>query len=177
MTVTEDSIVVTVMGPSEQAEAESAGGGGRERRASERAIRYWHQRMSQPGATPDLAALDLSHLDSEEWSCRFVMTIDPMLDGSSLLLYGADVARLLDLPPGSKARVPIMRRLPARYVPVFRRGCAAVLEHDAPVRVEGEVEREDGKRELFRAIIIPMGDGGARHTVRFAFGAFSGRLA
>jgi len=175
MIVTEDSIVVTVMEPSERAEVEAGADSGRGRRASERAIRYWQQRTSLPGSTADLAALDLSHFDSEEWSCRFVMTIDPMLDGSSLLLYGSDVARLLDLPPDSKARVPIMRRLPARYVPVFRRGCAAVLEHNAPVRVEGELVREDGRQELFRAIIIPLGDA-ERHAVRFAFGAFSGRV-
>jgi hypothetical protein len=132
MAATEDSIVVSVI---QSDEAEAVVGSGRERRASERAISYWQKKVAELGSNPTIAALDLTALDSEDWSYRFVMTIDPLLDGSSLLLYGSDVARLLGLPIGSKARVPIMRRLPARYVPVFRRGCAAVMQHNAPVRV------------------------------------------
>jgi hypothetical protein len=169
MTIAEDSIVISVIAPGESA---PAAGSGRERRASERVIAYWRDRIAELGADATIAALDVAAFNSAEWSYRFIMTIDPLLDGSSLLLYGSDVARLLRLPEGSKARVPIMRRLPPHYVPVFRRGCSAVLEHNAGVRVEGKVSDEDGREELFRAIIIPL-RGRADNTVRLAFGAFS----
>ncbi len=175
MTAAEVSIVVSVIEPREGPDGEPAATG-RERRASERAIGYWREKLAQFGDHATIAALDLAALDTDEWSSRFVMTIDPEVNGSALLLYGTDVARMLDLPVGSKARLPMMRRLPERYVPVFRRGCAAVLRHGSPVRVEGQVEREDGQEELFRAILIPVGGSGDK-AIRLAFGALSCRPA
>jgi hypothetical protein len=171
MTALEDSIVVSVIAPQEGFVGEPADTG-RERRASERAIRYWQQRIAQLGDGATIATLDFAALNTEEWSYRFIMTVDSKLDGSALLLYGADVGRLLGLPVGGKAYDPMIRRLPERYVPVFRLGCSALLRHNAPVRVEGKVEGESGRPELFRAIFIPLG-GADDQEVRLAFGAFS----
>lgn len=174
MTLADDSIVVSIIEPLEApGPAPTLAGGGR--RESDCALGYWYERIFPSGANATVSALDAAEFDSSEWSHRFVMTIDQLLDGSALLFCGADAARQLDLPSGSKAREPILRRLPPRYFPIFRRGCEEVLRHNSPVRVEGEVERPDGRKELFRAIILPVG-GGAGRSVQLAFGAFGCKL-
>jgi len=71
---------------------------GKERRESERAIRYWEKKCANLGKNPTVAALDLGEINSEDWSHRFVIAVDPMVENSSLLLYGSSFARLLDLP-------------------------------------------------------------------------------
>jgi hypothetical protein len=181
---------------------------GRERRESERVIAYWEKKMTQFGSGVTLAALELVKMRSSAWSHRFVIAVDPMPENSALLYYGADFARLLELPgertprvpmaqqfhtrlsgiftrptgppsrfalPGKRAAdVPIVKHLPQRFSDVFVRGCGT-HRHETPLRMEGEVEREDGRRELYRAAFIPLASNENSPT-RLAFGAFSSRI-
>jgi len=182
---------------------------GRERREAERVIAYWEKKTTQLGGGVTLAALDLAKMRSSEWSHRFVIAVDPRPENSALLYYGADFARLLELPggrtphvpmtqqfrsrlsgiftrpsgplpqfelPGKQAvGVPIVKQLPERFSDVFVRGCGNSHLHAAPVRMEGEVERDDGRRELYRAAFIPIARNENSPT-RLAFGAFSSRI-
>lgn len=145
---------------------------GRERRQSERAIAYWQHKVDELGKTPTVAALDLSEIHTRPWSHRFVIAIDPVVENSALLLYGSDFARLLDLPKRSVPHVPMTRQLPRRFTDVFKQACASAHRCTTPVRIEGEVHREDGRRELYRAAFIPVGvkENALTHL---AFGAFN----
>jgi hypothetical protein len=71
--------------------------------------------------------------------------------------------------------VPILRQLPRRYADVFLRGCSEAQRDMAPVRLEGETERYDGRIEQYRAVFIPVGIKPNSLTC-FAFGAFNSRI-
>ncbi|MBV9824904.1 MAG: hypothetical protein JO001_04365 [Alphaproteobacteria bacterium] len=148
---------------------------GRERRQSERTLVAWEQKLATLGRSPTLPEL-FAAVDTDEWSYGFVVAVDPMVEVSSLLVYGADFARLLDMPKKNLPFVRMSRQLPARYTDLFMRGCTQACHQEAPERVEGEVEREDGRRELFRAIFIPV-EPEENSPMRYAFGTFSSRIA
>jgi len=148
---------------------------GRERRQSERAIAYWEAKLATLGNDATVAALDLAEIHSEDWSHRFVIAVDPVVGNSGFLLYGTDFARLLDLPEKSSPHLPMVRQLPKRFAEVFNRGCDGAHTQKTAVRIEGEVEREDGCREFYRAAFIPVGvtENARPHL---AFGAFNSRV-
>src|ERR1700748_601605 len=81
---------------------------GRERRESERVIRYWEGKVEKLGRAATVAALDLGEINSADWSHRFVIAVDPVVENSSLLLYGSDFAKLLDLPTKGTPHVPMV---------------------------------------------------------------------
>src|ERR1700733_7513461 len=96
---------------------------GRERRESERAIAYWEKKLESLGKGAPGAALDLADMNTPDWSHRFVIAVDPVVENSSLLLYGNDFAKLLDLPPKCTPHVPMVRQLPRHLSSVFMPGC------------------------------------------------------
>lgn len=149
---------------------------GRERRESERAIRYWEKKIEQLGKSATVAALDLGDINSEAWSHRFVIAVDPVVENSSLLLYGSDFAKLLDLPPKGTPHVPMVRQLPRHLSGVFMQGCGDAHQMRQPIRLEGEVARPDGKTELYRAAFIPVGVK-ENSLTHLAFGAFNSCVA
>jgi hypothetical protein len=145
---------------------------GRERRESERAISYWEKKIEKLGRSATVAALDLADINTEDWSHRFVIAVDPVVENSSLLLYGSNFAKLLDLPPKGTPHVPMVRQLPRHLSSVFMQGCGDAHNLREPIRVEGEIDREDGKRELYRAAFIPVGVK-ENSLTHLAFGAFN----
>jgi hypothetical protein len=149
---------------------------GRERRESERAIAYWEKKMAQLGGNMTVAGLDLAEMQSPEWSHRFVIAVDPVPENSALLLYGSDFGRLLELPEKRAPHVPMVRQLPKRYSDVFVRGCSDAERQGLPIRLEGEVARDDGAAELYRAAFIPVGVR-ENSITHIAFGAFNSCLA
>jgi hypothetical protein len=148
---------------------------GRERRESERAIAYWEKKVEKLGPSATVAALDLGEINSQDWAHRFVIAVDPMVENSSLLLYGSSFARLLELPVKGTPHVPMVRQLPRHLTEVFMRGCGDAHNQREPVRIEGEIEREDGKLELYRAAFIPVGVK-ENSLTHLAFGAFNSRV-
>ncbi|MBV9860719.1 MAG: hypothetical protein JO267_01075 [Alphaproteobacteria bacterium] len=145
---------------------------GFERREAERAIAYWAHKTAQLGTTPTVSALDLGAIGSEAWSHRFVIAVDPVVENSALLMYGANFARLLGLPQKTTPHVPMVRQLPKRFSDVFVRGCGDAHVHKTAVRLAGEVDLQDGRRELYRAAFIPVGV--KPHSLtHLAFGAFN----
>lgn len=146
----------------------------RGRRQAERTIRYWSETISRLDEPATVAALDLGAIDTEDWAHRFVVGIGSAIEDTALLIYGAAFARLLDLPPKPVRARALCRVLPKPVAEIFLRGCHDAVAPNAPVQVEGEIERDDGQRELFRAAFIPVGVAD-RAPVRFAFGAFNSR--
>ena len=155
-----------------QADGEAIALTGKERRESERVISYWENKAEKLGRSPTVSSLDLGEINSEDWSHRFVIAVDPMVENSSLLLYGADFAKLLDLPAKGTPHVPMVRQLPRHLSRVFMQGCGEAHSKRETVRVEGEVQREDGRRELYRAAFIPVGVK-ENSLTHLAFGAFN----
>ncbi len=148
---------------------------GRNRREAERVIAYWKGKLAELGAEMTVAGLDLGRINSKDWSNRFLIAVDPMVERSALVLYGPKFAQLLHLPPQARADLPILRQLPRRYAEVFLRGCTEAQKEMAPVRLEGDVERYDNRIEQYRVVFIPVGVKPNSLTC-FAFGAFSSRI-
>jgi len=146
-----------VVSPDDAQGPEPSATSGRERRESERAIVYWERKLERVGKHATVAALDLAEMNTADWSHRFVIAVDPVVENSSLLLYGTRFAKLLELPPKGTPHVPLVRQLPRHLSPVFMQGCGDAHEQRVPVRIEGEVSRVDGKTELYRAAFIPIG--------------------
>jgi hypothetical protein len=69
----------------------------------------------------------------------------------------------------------MVRQLPRHLTEVFMRGCGDAHNQREPVRIEGEIEREDGKLELYRAAFIPVGVK-ENSLTHLAFGAFNSRV-
>ena len=101
---------------------------------------------------------------------------DAVIEDATLMLYGANFAKLLGIPPERKPPLAMRHWVPNRFFQVFLDGCSDAFKLNTPVRVEGEVPCEHGQRELFRAAFMPIGrDSGT--PVRLAFGAFNSRFA
>jgi hypothetical protein len=148
---------------------------GRERRESERAITYWESKRAEFGEDLSLTALDLGSSDDQQWSNRFLISVDPTIRRSSLVLYGSTFAQLMDMPKRASQSVPMVHQLPSRYVDLFLQGCTDAQKELGPVRLEGASERYDGQIEQYRAAFIPVGIKPNSLTY-FAFGAFSNRI-
>jgi PAS domain-containing protein len=148
---------------------------GRGRREAERLLAYWEEKLRELGGVVTIAGLDLAAADSRDWSNRFLISVDPVVERSALLLYGPKFAQLFGLPAEPRTDLPMMRQLPRRYVDLFLRGCAEAQREMGPVRLEGEIERADGRIEQYRAIFIPVGVKPGSLTC-FAFGAFNSRV-
>lgn len=148
---------------------------GRDRREGERVMAYWDAKLRQFGGNPTVAALDLTRIDSAEWTNRFLIAVDPVVERSSLVMYGAGFAKLLALPQQCRTHLPLMRQLPHRYTDIFLKGCAEAQKTSEPVRLEGEVDRYDNGIEQYRVVFIPVGVKPKGLTC-FAFGSFSNRL-
>lgn len=148
---------------------------GRSRREAERVIAYWEGKLRELGGEVTVAGLDLSRINSKDWSNRFLISLDPMIERSALVLYGPKFAQLLHLSPQPRPDLPILRQLPPRYADVFLRGCAEAQKEMAPVSLGGKVERYDGRVEQYRVVFIPVGVKPNSLTC-FAFGAFNNRI-
>jgi hypothetical protein len=59
----------------------------------------------------------------------------------------------------------MFRDIPTRFRGLFVKGCADATSCGSPVRMEGSIEREDGRRELYQAAFMPVG-------ANLVFGAF-----
>jgi hypothetical protein len=125
-----------------------------ERRESERAIADWEKETIRLGRPPTLMTLNTAEMTSEKWAHRFIVEVDPIVENCVLLFYGDKFAAVLDLPRKPIRSIPMIHQLPPRFVPVFTRGCIEASSVGGPVRLQGAVERGDGRRELYRAVFI-----------------------
>jgi hypothetical protein len=153
----------------------AAASAGPERRVSEQLITDWQEETHRLGHALAFMTLDASAMSGPKWAHRFIIVVNRVVEHSSLLLYSAGFASLLGLPPEPDKSVPIPAQLPARYVPVFTRGCIASSLSSVPIRMQGAVERDDGRQELYRvAFIASKLDASLRRP--FALGAFNCRV-
>jgi len=148
---------------------------GPERRGAERAISDWEEERRRLGRELALMTLNTSEMVSEKWSHRFIIAVGPTVEYSSFLFYGAKFAALMGLPDKANHTIPMVQQLPARYVPVFTKGCIKATLRGEPVRMQGAVDCEDGRQELYRAAFIPLALKPDRQQ-RLTFGAFNCRL-
>jgi hypothetical protein len=156
-----------------------------ERREAERAITYWEQEAIRLGHPPTLLTFNSVDMTSEKWAYRFILSVDPIgsrtrasedrpiAENWAFIFCGAKFATLLNLPKGRN--VSVIQQLPARFLPVFTKGCTDAISLGIPVRMQGAVEREDGRQELYRAVFIGLRVRlhGLTHLV---FGAFNCRV-
>jgi hypothetical protein len=158
-----------------EASSQTAPGLVGERRELERAIAHWEQQVVRSRRRPALMKLDRAEMSTDEWAYRFIIAVDSIVDNYALLYYGRKFAALLDLPAKPDHYVPMVQQLPARYVPVFTKGSCDATSLGIPARVEGAVVREDGRRELYRAVFIGLGVK-PNSLTQLVFGAFNCRV-
>jgi hypothetical protein len=155
----------------------SAGAAERERRVTEQLITDWEQETRRLGDACALMTLDLSTMTGPKWVHRFVMAISrPVVENSSLLFYGPGLAALLEQPNTPEHFFPMLAQLPARFVPVFTKGCIASTLSSVPVRMHGIIDRDDGRQELYRAVFIRLSLDGNHHR-HYAVGALNCRAS
>ncbi|MBV9825977.1 MAG: hypothetical protein JO001_09900 [Alphaproteobacteria bacterium] len=155
---------------------ETAESSGRDRREAERLLAYWERKAQEFGEENiTIASIDIGNMNTREWSNRFLISVDPVVERSALLLYGPRFAKTLSLPEQPRMDLPMMRQLPNRYASVFLQGCGEALRQMQAVRLEGEVERYDDRLEQYRVVFVPVGVKPNSLTC-FAFGAFSNRV-
>jgi hypothetical protein len=153
----------------------AAVGAGRERRVSEQLITDWDAECRRLGHALAFMTFDAAAMTGPKWAHRFIIAVSPVVEHSSLLFYGPCFASLLELPAEIDKSVPISAQLPARYMSVFTRGCVAASLSGTPIRIQGEVERDDGMQELYRAAFIRLSvDASVRQP--FVLGAFNCRV-
>jgi hypothetical protein len=142
-----------------------------ERRETERAVAEWRQRVEHFGFPPLRPSdAEFDDLIAEGGAHRFIISVDQAADDHVLLTYGAGFAELLGLRhrPGSNIR--LLHEIPPSILPAFVKGCREAGLQAPPVKVEGEVRLEGGRRQLYRAVFMPIG-------VNLVFGAFNSRIA
>jgi hypothetical protein len=100
--------------------------------------------------------LDFSAMTGPKWAHRFIISVGRVAEDCVLLFYGARFGALMELPANPEYSAPMMAHLPARYVPVFAKGCMDAMLQGGPVRIQGAVDREDGQQELYRAAFIRL---------------------
>jgi hypothetical protein len=176
--VAQSATSVTSAPTSQQPEPaeETAPNVGRERREAERAIVDWEQETRRLGRALAWMTLNASEMTSEKWSHRFIMAMGPAIKGCAFLFYGAKFGALMGLPEKADYSVPMVEQLPARYLPVFTKGSMDATLQGIPIRMQGAVDREDGRKELYRTVFIPLSVK-PNDQQRLAFGAFNYRVA
>jgi hypothetical protein len=147
-----------------------------ERRESERVITDWEQEIGRLGRSLAFLTVNISEMTSERWVYRFIIALRPVVEDCTLLFYGAKFAALMELPEKCDHSIPMVEQLPARYVPVFTKGCVDATLRGVPVRLQGAVDREDERRELYRVAFIAV-RAEPKRVQRLAVGAFNCRVA
>jgi hypothetical protein len=141
-----------------------------ERRETERAIKFWEQWTAQfTGRPPAVTAPGLDEMLNDGGANRFIIAADPAVEKYLLLSYGSNFARLLGLPAAAAPGITLIQQLPERLLPIFTRGRSDAALYGGPLRMEGAIEREDGRRDLYRAVFMPIG-------LNLVFGAFNSRV-
>ena len=151
---------------------------GRERREAESVIAYWVGKRAavDSGAAVTALALDLAAMRTPEWSHRFVIALGATDEDAALVQFGANFARLLQIPPNSEPPLEIRRWLPNPHPEILLSGCRDAIERDDPVLLQRVIDRQDGQREMLRCCFVPIAaEQGA--IVRFVLGAYNSRLA
>jgi len=142
-----------------------------ELRDTELAISFWRRKAAEFGGPPPSSAFDLSRVVGGALSHRFVICADSITDKLSFLIYGSRLAQLLELPEEPTSGVPITRQLPARYQPLFTRGCRNAIAQSAPPRLSGVVVDYD-RIELYRAAFMPLAMP-ENSSMQLVFGTFN----
>ena len=151
---------------------------GAERREADSILAYWEAKQAafSSGAAVTPLALDLGAMRADAWSHRFLIAFGPSEEDVALLRYGANFARLFQIPDGSVPPLPIGEWLPDRLREVFLAGCRQAIEHERPLRLQRILQREDGQREMFRCCFIPL-SAPEGSPARFVLGAYNSRLS
>src|SRR5437016_1706221 len=116
---------------------------GRDRREAESVLTYWAEKRAavDRGVPVTTLAHDLAAMHTKEWSHRFVIALGPTNEGAALVHYGANFARLFQIPPESEPPLEIGQWLPNRLLEIFLAACRDAVERNTPVRLQRLMER------------------------------------
>ena len=125
-----------------------------ERRDIQRTIDLWQRNMAEGRVLPEVGTFDFSSM-KRDWGNRFLICSDLNIESAAFVMYGAQLARLLDLPETVQAIVPLFHQIPERYRPIFAEGCNKAMTQAAPARFSGTFNY-DFQVELYRGVFLPI---------------------
>src|SRR5262249_32913966 len=111
--------------------------------------------MAEGSTLPDVGTFDFSSM-KQDWEHRFLICSDLNVENAAFVMYGAKLARLLNLPEKVKAIIPLIHQIPERYRPIFAEGCSKAMTQAAPARFSGAFNY-DFQAELYRGVFLPIG--------------------
>src|SRR5207248_2689927 len=126
----------------------------RDRREVDRTIKFWQQNLSENDSPPLLTNFDFSRMRSD-WAHRFLICSDQNVENAAFVAYGAEFAKLLELPEQVTTIIPLRRQLPERYLPLFAEGCSNAINKQVSAQFSGSFDH-GFQAELFRAVFLPI---------------------
>lgn len=137
-----------------------------ERRLVGRMLAYWHH-LCEGRTFPALVDVR-PHEIGDDWRWSFVLDTTSYNDIPNFRYIGPEVAKYsgIYLSGNDSFTSTLLDLATHRLARVFSEGC--------PLLIEDDVTRYDGKRLLFRAVLLPLSDDGEK--INFVLGAANGKL-
>ncbi len=137
-----------------------------ERRLVGRMLAYWHH-LCEGRSFPALVDVDPVQIGND-WRWSFILDTKSYNDIPNFSYIGPDIAKYSGVYLSGKDAftTTLLDLATHRLARVYSEGC--------PLLIEDDVVRFDGKRLLFRAVLLPLSDDG--ETINFVLGAANGKL-
>jgi len=87
--------------------------------------------MSEDGVIPSLDNFDFPPMKGD-WKHRFLICSDSTVENAVFIVYGSELAKLLNLPEAVAVTRPLVPEIPERYRPVFTVGCSMAMTEPVP---------------------------------------------
>lgn len=137
-----------------------------ERRLVGRLLAYWHH-LCEGRSYPALVDVDPAQI-GDDWRWSFILDTKSYSDIPNFSYIGPDIAKYsgIYLSGADSFTTTLLDLATHRLARVYSEGC--------PLLIEDDVVRFDGKRLMFRAVLLPLSDDG--ETINFVLGAANGKL-
>ncbi len=138
----------------------------KERRLVGRLLAYWHH-LCEGRDFPALVDIDPAQI-GDDWRWSFILDTAAYREIPNFSYIGPDIAKYsgIYLSGQDSFTSTILDLATHRLSRVFAEGC--------PLLIEDDVVRFDGKRLMFRAVLLPLSDDGK--TINFVMGAANAKL-
>ncbi len=138
----------------------------KERRLVGRLLAYWHH-LCRGRTYPRLKDIDPSEI-GDDWRWAFLLDTARYHDFPNFKYLGPDIARYSGVfLSGEDAFTTTLLDMATHNLErVFKEGCPLLMEED--------VSLYDGKRLMYRAVLLPLSDDGSK--INYVLGAANGRM-
>lgn len=137
-----------------------------ERRLVGRFLAYWHH-LCRGRPYPRLRDIDPEEI-SDDWRWAFLLDTASYQEFPNFKYLGPDIAKY------SGVFLSGEDSFTSTLLDVATHKLARVFDEGCPLLMEDEVTRFDGKRLMFRAVLLPLSDDGK--NINYVLGAANGKM-